>query len=65
MSQQLKLVPLLHTIMGTVTNILNADRSTLFMYDAKNEDLWSHVAQGLDGVEIRIPKEKESRATSF
>ena len=58
MSQQLKLVPLLHTIMGTVTNILHADRSTLFMYDNKREDLWSHVAQGLDGVEIRIPKDK-------
>ena len=33
MSQELKLLPLLHTIMTTVTNILGADRSTLFLYD--------------------------------
>ena len=61
MSQQLKLVPLLHTIMGTVTNILHADR-TLFMYDNR-EDLWSHVAQGLDGVRFAF-KDKGIAATS-
>ncbi|MBL93434.1 MAG: adenylate/guanylate cyclase domain-containing protein [Myxococcales bacterium] len=54
-SRELKLLPLLQRIMETVTNILNADRSTLFMHDDKSKTLWSHVAQGLESAEIRIP----------
>ncbi len=54
-SQELQLEPLLQKIMETVTANLNADRSTLFMYDKKTDELWSHVAQGMETKEIRFP----------
>lgn len=54
-SRELKLGPLLHRVMEAVTTILTADRSTLFLYDEKTHELWSHVAQGLTINEIRFP----------
>ena len=54
-SKELQLEPLLRKIMETVTQILHADRSTLFMYDAKAHELWSTVAQGVGVVQIRFP----------
>ena len=55
MSQELQLRPLLTKIMQAVTTILEADRSTLFLYDAKSHELWSHIALGMDAKTIRIP----------
>ncbi len=57
-SRELHLYPLLLKIMETTTEILEADRSTLFMYDEKTDTLWSIVAQGEDIREIRIPSNK-------
>ncbi len=54
-SQEIQLQPLLQRIMETVTDILEADRSTLFLYDEKTNELWSNIAQGLETKEIRIP----------
>ncbi|MBF0343064.1 MAG: GAF domain-containing protein [Nitrospirae bacterium] len=54
-STELQLKPLLLKIMDTVTSILEADRSTLFLYAEKTSELISQVGQGLDGREIRIP----------
>ena len=54
-SKELQLEPLLRKIMETVTQILHADRSTLFMYDPKARELWSTVAQGVGVVQIRFP----------
>jgi adenylate cyclase len=55
-SAEIQLLPLLEKIMLTVTDILDADRSTLFLLDSKANELWSHVAQGMgDGQQIRIP----------
>lgn len=54
-SKELNLEPLLRKIMETVTAILHADRSTLFMYDPKAKELWSTVAQGVGTVQIRFP----------
>jgi len=54
-SRELNLEPLLQKIMGAVTEILDADRSTLFMHDVKTSELWSHVAQGAEIAEIRFP----------
>jgi len=34
--------------------MLNADRSTLFLYDEKTNELWSQVALGLESKEIRF-----------
>lgn len=54
-SRELQLEPLLQKIMGVVTEILDADRSTLFMHDKATHELWSHVAQGMEVAEIRFP----------
>ena len=55
-SAEIQLLPLLEKIMLTVTDILDADRSTLFLFDPRSNQLWSNVAQGIgEGQEIRIP----------
>ncbi len=54
-STELHLLPLLQKIMDTTTEILEADRSTLFMYDDKTDELWSQVVQGDNIAEIRFP----------
>ncbi|MBI5547286.1 MAG: GAF domain-containing protein, partial [Deltaproteobacteria bacterium] len=54
-SRELQLKPLLAKIMETVTTILSADRSTLFVHDPATNELWSHVAQGVGMTEIRFP----------
>ena len=54
-SSELQLKPLLEKLMEAVTMILNCDRATIFLYDAKNEQLWSQVALGMRDQEIRIP----------
>jgi HD-GYP domain-containing protein (c-di-GMP phosphodiesterase class II) len=46
---------LLVKLMGAVTREVDADRSSLFLYDAETDELWSKVAQGLDSEEIRFP----------
>jgi adenylate cyclase len=55
MSSEIKISSLLQKVMSEVTRMLNADRSTLFLYDEKNKQLWSEVAQGLSTSEIRFP----------
>ena len=52
---EIQLEPLLQKVMASVTEILGADRSTLFLYDAKSQELWSTVADGLETKEIRFP----------
>jgi adenylate cyclase len=55
-SAEIQLLPLLEKIMETVTEILDADRSTLFIYDSRTSELWSNVAQGIgEGQQIRFP----------
>ncbi len=64
-STELQLKPLLRKIMETTTSILDADRSTLFLYDDKRDELWSQVAQGLDTREIRFPADAGIAGTVF
>ena len=52
---EIQLEPLLQKVMASVTEILGADRSTLFLYDPKKQELWSTVADGLETKEIRFP----------
>jgi adenylate cyclase len=49
------LVSLLERIAGVSTRILDAERSSIFVYDAKRGELWTLVAEGLESREIRIP----------
>ena len=51
----LDLDTLIQTIVGKISEILDADRSTLFLLDPETEELWSKVAQGMETTEIRMP----------
>ena len=51
----IKLGSLLQRVMGEATRMLNAERSTLFLNDEKNNQLWSEVGQGLESTQIRLP----------
>ncbi len=55
MSSEIKIGALLQKVMSEVTRMLDADRSTLFLHDEKNNQLWSQVAQGTGMAEIRFP----------
>ncbi|MFA5137953.1 MAG: adenylate/guanylate cyclase domain-containing protein [Elusimicrobiota bacterium] len=54
-ASELNLDVLLRKIIGVTTEMLSADRSTLFVYDKKADQLWSRIAEGLGSREIRIP----------
>lgn len=55
MAREIQLDALLPLIMQKTTEMLDADRSTLFLYDPDHDELWSKVAQGLRPGEIRFP----------
>lgn len=46
---------LLTLIMDSVTRMLAAERSTLFIVDHNTQELWSRIAQGTGLTEIRLP----------
>lgn len=52
---ELHLDALLERIMLAAVDLLGAERSTVFAYDSKTNELWSRFAAGLDVREIRIP----------
>ncbi|MBF0374913.1 MAG: GAF domain-containing protein [Alphaproteobacteria bacterium] len=54
-SSELKLGPLLQKIMGAITRMLDAERSTLFINDDKTNELHTEVGQGLGSTKIRLP----------
>ena len=51
---ELNLDALLERIMRATMDLLDAERSTVFAYDPKTDELWSRFAEGLDIKEIRI-----------
>ncbi len=55
LSSELQVHDLLRKIIEVTTNLLDADRSTLFLYDELTNELWSLVAEGLATKEIRLP----------
>ena len=54
-SSELDIDKLLHRIIAIASDLLDAERSTLFIHDAATNGLWSRVAEGLTEREIRIP----------
>ena len=64
-ARELQLQPLLRKIMDTVTEILDADRSTLFLFDSRANELWSNVAQGIGENVIRFPANAGIAGTVF
>lgn len=56
MGHEVLLDDLLKLILDKTTDVMEADRSSLFLYDKENNELWSKIAQGLkEGEEIRFP----------
>lgn len=46
---------LLLTVMDRLTGLLGAEAATLFMHDAKSNELWSRVLKGASLKELRLP----------
>jgi adenylate cyclase len=55
LSGELKLEALIHHIMTATCDLLDAERSTLFVYDPKTDELWSSFATDVGTGGIRIP----------
>jgi len=55
---ELDLDRLLARIIGATTELLDAERSSLLLFDARNGELWSRVAEGLETREIRLPADQ-------
>jgi adenylate cyclase len=54
-SNELHIDALLVRIAAGATQLLDAERSTLFVYDQSKDELWSKVAEGNEQKQIRIP----------
>lgn len=54
-SSELDIDVLLSKIMSIATELLDAERSTLFLHDPQTDELWSRVAEGIVEKEIRFP----------
>ncbi len=54
-SSEIQLSKLLEKTIATITNILEAERSTLFINDPKTNELYTEVGQGLGKTQIRFP----------
>ncbi len=54
MASERNLDRLLQLILGEVTRVMEAERSSLFLVDRERNELWSKIAQGLEVREIRL-----------
>jgi adenylate cyclase len=55
-SSELQIDQLLQKVVGKTSEVMNADRCTLFLVHRKSGELWSRVAQGANMSEIRVPR---------
>jgi signal transduction histidine kinase len=53
--RDLKLDEMLVQIARKACEVMETDRCSLFLHDPKTDELWSKVALGMEGQEIRIP----------
>ena len=65
LSGEMHLDVLLRRIMSATTDLLDADRSTLYVCDKKTGELWSLVAEGMGVTEIRIPPDQGLAGLAF
>jgi adenylate cyclase len=65
LSREIDLGRLLGEIMAIVTDMLECERSTLFLHDAAAGELWSMVAQGERMHEIRMPADQGLAGACF
>lgn len=54
-ASEIRLGPLLAKILAAATQLLDSDRGTLFLHDPERDELFSHIADGIDSSEIRFP----------
>lgn len=54
-TSEILLDPLLEKILAAATQLLGADRGSLFLYDPAGNELWSRVAGGESPQQIRFP----------
>src|SRR5260370_5996562 len=64
-STELHLDTLLVRIVAGATQLLDAERSTLFVYDPSTDELWSKVAEGSEQKQIRIPADTGIAGAAF
>jgi len=64
-SSELQLRPLLAKIVEVISDLLEADRSTVFLNDRKTNELYSFLAQGMGSGEIRFPNHVGIAGTVF
>jgi adenylate cyclase len=55
-SSELQIDQLLQKVVAKTSEVMNADRCTLFLVHRKSGELWSRVAQGPNLNEIRVPR---------
>ena len=64
-STEIKLGPLLQKLISTITRMLEAERSTLFLNDEKTNELYTEVGEGLGATQIRFPNHVGIAGTVF
>jgi adenylate cyclase len=64
-STEIKLGPLLKKLIGTITRMLDAERSTLFLNDEKTNELYTEIGEGLGASQIRFPNHVGIAGTVF
>lgn len=64
-SKEIQLGPLLRKIMASVTELLQSERSTLFLNDEKTNMLYTEIGQGLGTARIRLPNHVGIAGTVF
>lgn len=64
LSQKNNLDDILIILGDKAKEILNVDRCSIFLYDEDSHELWTRLAQGIDG-EIRIPANKGVVGSAF
>jgi adenylate cyclase len=64
-STEIKLGRLLQKLIGTITRMLDAERSTLFLNDERNNELYTEVGEGLGAAQIRFPNHVGIAGTVF
>ena len=65
MTSDLDLTRLLRKVMGEASRMMDAERSTLFLNDEATGELFSHVGEGLNSTEIRLPNHLGIAGTVF
>ena len=64
-ASEIHLEALLRRIVQVTSQILRADRSSLFLYDTRTDELWSMVAEGVESRQIRFPSASGLAGDSF